>query len=449
MPKNGRLLLLALLLTVSGSALAADAALLKQAQELLGQGNAKDAYELLIPKQSDYAGEVDYDYLLGLAALDAGHPNEAVFALERVLAVNPNHARARAEIARAYFQMGELDASKQQLEMVKSQQPPAPVQATITKFLEAIEQAKSAERTSIQAYLEGTAGYDTNVNAATANVQVAIPAFGGGIATLSNTATKQHDEFLSLSGGLNVRHMATPDHAIFAGASFNRRFNMSTPQDQFNTGTLDANFGLSLIKGDDVFTGALQMQNFTVDEKDYRNADGFSLQWMRNLSQVSQVTAYLQYTDLTYQNQMARDTGRTVVGAAYARALGGNYSPVVYVGGYVGEEKVKIDRIGLQDNGYNGHDVYGMRLGGEMRYSDKATLFASLSYEDRRYRGIDPLFLARRHDKQADLNFGVSYIPSPKWTVRPQLTYTRNDSNIQLDDYDRTLISVSVRHDFN
>ena len=444
MSKQGRWLLLALLLGLSGEGLAADSAMLKQAQDLMAQGNAKGAYELLIPKQSDYAGEVDYDYLLGIAALDAGHPTEAVFALERVLAVNPGHAQARAEIARAYYQMGELDASKQQLEMVQSQKPPAQVQASISKFLEAIEQAKSAERTTVRAYLEGALGYDTNVNAATSNVQVAIPAFGGAIATLSNTATKQHDEFYSLSGALNVRHMATPDHVIFAGGSFNRRFNFSTPQDQFNTGTLDGNVGLSIIKGDNVFTGAMQVQNFTVDEKDYRNADGFSFQWMRNLSQVSQFTAYAQYTDLTYPGQSPRDAGRTVLGAAYARALGGEYSPVVYIGGYAGDEKAKDDNFR-----YNGHDVYGVRLGGEMHYTDNATLFASLSYEDRRYRGIDPLFLDRRHDKQTDLNLGVNYVVAPKWTVKPQLSYTLNDSNWTLNDYDRTMVSVSVRRDLN
>jgi len=444
MSQKERWLLFALLWGLAGSGMAADSALLKKAQDLVAQGDAKGAYELLIPKQSDYAGEADYDYLLGVAALDAGHPNEAVFALERVLAVNPSHAQARAEIAKAYYQMGELDASKQQLEMVQSQQPPTQVQATISKFLDAIEQAKSAERTSVQVYLEAGAGYDTNVNAATANNQVAIPAFGGAIATLSATASTLHDEFLSLSGGLNVRHMATPDHVVFAGGSFNRRFNMSSPQDRFNTGTLDGNFGLSLIKGDNVFTGAMQVQSFSVDEKDYRNADGFSLQWMRNLSRVSQFTAYVQYTDLTYPGQTPRDAGRTVLGAAYARALGGDYSPVVYVGGYGGDEKAKDDAFN-----YNGHDVYGIRLGGELHYSDKITIFGSLSAEDRRYRGIDPLFLARRHDTQADLNVGVSYIPAPKWTVKPQLSYTRNNSNLLLNDYDRTMVSVSVRRDLN
>ena len=64
---------------------------------------------MLAPEQSNAAGDPDYDYLLGIAALDSGKPNEAIFALERVLAVKPNHLQARAEIARAYFATGEKE----------------------------------------------------------------------------------------------------------------------------------------------------------------------------------------------------------------------------------------------------------------------------------------------------------------------------------------------------
>ena len=81
--------------------------ILDRAQRLIQQNNPQAAYQLLEPLESKRAGEVDFDYLFGIAALDSGHRERAVFALERVLAVNPNHAQARAEIARAYFEMGE------------------------------------------------------------------------------------------------------------------------------------------------------------------------------------------------------------------------------------------------------------------------------------------------------------------------------------------------------
>src|SRR3990172_10272519 len=67
-----------------------------QARKLLEQRNAKAAYDLLLPLQSQRAGEIEYDYFLGVAALDAGDPQQAVFALERVLAVNPHFLQAPA-----------------------------------------------------------------------------------------------------------------------------------------------------------------------------------------------------------------------------------------------------------------------------------------------------------------------------------------------------------------
>ncbi|MBI5436409.1 MAG: hypothetical protein HY937_04805 [Nitrosomonadales bacterium] len=73
------------LLLLSGSVLAAEDGLLAQADKLLKGGKAKEAYVLLEPHQSELAGDQNYDYLLGIAALDSGKPNEAIFALERVL----------------------------------------------------------------------------------------------------------------------------------------------------------------------------------------------------------------------------------------------------------------------------------------------------------------------------------------------------------------------------
>ena len=107
---------LALVLSVVSSAGAAD---LEKALGLIAGGNAQQAYELLAAEEEANAGDPNFDYLLGLAALDSGQPGRAVFALERVLAVDPTHARARAEIARAYFQLGELETSRQEFEAVK------------------------------------------------------------------------------------------------------------------------------------------------------------------------------------------------------------------------------------------------------------------------------------------------------------------------------------------
>src|SRR5688572_9754518 len=96
--------LLAVLCFVFSSALSQDATL-DRARGLIQANQGRAAFDLLAPLEQQRAGDVEYDYLLGLAAIDAAQYTRAVFALERVLAVRPNHPQARAEIARAYFLM--------------------------------------------------------------------------------------------------------------------------------------------------------------------------------------------------------------------------------------------------------------------------------------------------------------------------------------------------------
>jgi hypothetical protein len=71
-----------------------------------------------------------------------------------------------------------------------------------------------------------------------------------------------------------------------------------------------------------------------------------------------------------------------------------------------------------------------------------------VSHERRKYGGTEPLFLIRREDKQTDANAGLSYLWRPGTTVLAQLTHTDNQSNVVLNDFDRTVFSMSLRFSF-
>src|SRR5688572_23665435 len=192
-------------LVLFSSALAQDATL-DRARQLIDAKQGKAAYELLAPLEQQRAGNADYDYLLGLAAIDAQQYTRAVFALERVLAVRPDHPQARAEIARAYFLMGENKTARREFEQVKALKPPAEVSASIDRFLDAMDARDRARRTGITGYLEATLGWDDNANAATSTGSFAIPALGGAIFTLGTASLPQRDEFWTLGGGLSGRY---------------------------------------------------------------------------------------------------------------------------------------------------------------------------------------------------------------------------------------------------
>jgi long-subunit fatty acid transport protein len=58
------------------------------------------------------------------------------------------------------------------------------------------------------------------------------------------------------------------------------------------------------------------------------------------------------------------------------------------------------------------------------------------------------LFLKGRKDTQYDASLGLRYRFTDAISVRPRVTYTRNDSNIGLYDYDRWTASVGARLSF-
>jgi hypothetical protein len=95
-----------------------------------------------------------------------------------------------------------------------------------------------------------------------------------------------------------------------------------------------------------------------------------------------------------------------------------------------------------------GHTPVGVRLGGQLRLGGGWSTFASLSYEQRKYGGIEPLFLVEREDEQTDAVLGVSYLWRPGTTVLAQVAYTDNQSNVPLNDFDRTVSSVALRFNF-
>ena len=78
-------------------------AVVRDARALLEKGQAKPAFELLEPLEAARAGDPDFDTVLGIAANETAQYTRAVFALERVLSVQPENSRARAELGRALF----------------------------------------------------------------------------------------------------------------------------------------------------------------------------------------------------------------------------------------------------------------------------------------------------------------------------------------------------------
>ncbi|MCS6946465.1 MAG: tetratricopeptide repeat protein, partial [Steroidobacteraceae bacterium] len=146
----------------------ADSALIEQAEQLLGAGEAAEALRLLRSREREFAGQPRFDYLLALAALDAKEPELAVAALERVLAVAPDFAGARLDLVRALQEAGREPEAQVQLSRVLAEQPSPATRATIEQYLTAGNaQPTLGGSASFSWFVDLGAGYDSNANGAT------------------------------------------------------------------------------------------------------------------------------------------------------------------------------------------------------------------------------------------------------------------------------------------
>jgi len=416
-------------------------ALTDRAKRLLEQKKNQEAYELLLPQEGARAGDPEFDYLLGIAAIEVGENERAVFALERVLAVQPNNSLARAEIARAYYAMGERETAKKEFETVRQQQIPEGAKETIDRYLSAIQ---ASESTQFSGFFELGGGYDTNVNSATSNNQVAVPAAGGGLINLtltSQNSTERSDSFGLASGGVNVTHKLSQQWAVVGGAAGAAKLNRNV--DQFDTLTLDGNLGVRWTQEKEAITVGVQAQDFELDWGRYRETAGLIGQWQHSFDESHQATLFGQYAALRYPTQDIRDANRKILGAAYAQAFSGDAAPVVFGSAYFGREEQLDPTVPNL-----GHKPVGVRLGGQMRLAAGWSAFANASYEHRKYGGPEPVFGVVRTDNQSDFGGGISYVIRPGTTLIAQFAHTENRSNIDLFQFHRTVYTASIRFNF-
>jgi len=412
-----------------------------KAQALIKAGDYKAAYNLLEPLESEHSGEVEFDYMLGLAAVESGQVTRGVFALERVLAQQPNHINARAEIAKAHFKLGEVSTSKAEFTSLRDDKPTSEISMAVDRYLNAVDKALGLT-TTFGAFLDVGVGLDSNVNSATNASTVAIPIFFNLPATLPNGARKQSDQFLSVAGGVSVRQPVTSNTAAFGSISGSEHINNSAHD--FDIGQLNLNVGLEYKKYIDTFTLAAQYDNISVDDDRFRKSAGFTGQWQRVFDDANQGGVYVQGSRISYIDNSIRDANRYILGANWAHIFAGDRSPLLFLGAYIGQEDARDSAADFLDQ-----DIYGLRLGAQLSITPKWVAFAAGGYEKRNNDADDPAFLRERQDDQYDASLGLRFTPVRTWLIKPQISYIKNSSNITLNDYERATLSINVRHDFN
>jgi outer membrane protein len=415
-------------------------ALVREAQQAIAQGNARQAYDALEPHEVRRAGDPDFDLAFGRAANRVEQFPRAIMALERVVEKDPNNAQARAELGRALFAVKDNRAARTLLEQAKLQGIPVVAGESIDYFLQAVDRVEAEGQSSAKGFVEFGLGHDTNANFGPEQRTFAVPAAGGSLLVLNPSGVKTEANFGQLGGGFSGRYIFAPRWSI-VGSVVGTARGYGNDASQFDTLQIDGNVGVSYRENREEFVLSATGGIYNLDNDRVRNIKGATGEWVHRFDGFRQFSTYVQLTRLEYPNLHTADVDRQVLGVSYAHLFRSGF--LIFGGVYGGKEKERDSAFP-----FFGHKFWGARLGMQQPLNQTLAVFGTFSYEDRKFGGTDPNFLMARHDKQTNASIGLNWVVAPHWRVTPQIAWTDNKSNTALSDYDKTTYSVIVRREF-
>lgn len=428
---------------------------LAQAKALLAAGKPGQAYALLIPQEPALAGTVAYDYLLGTAALDSGHPGEATFALERVLAIDPNYAGARLDLARAWFALGSDVAARTEFNTVLSENPPPAARQVVLKYLAALDARAKARKPSLTGYVDTGIGHDDNITSVTNDFTNAAQQTYQIPAQPTGNSVKRQDNYLSAGGGLDYRYPFDQDKGLHASLDFHRK--MYSQAGDFDQSTGSGQLGGYLSQGRESLKGGYhfatvhekgEIPAFSTNDPNPRmdaRVQGLDAEWMHALDKTTQAGLYGAYNFVRYPSLTPYDVNQGTVGFSAAHQYQSTRHPIVVGAIYWTHESAQHPTLSMNPS----KNITGLRLASQMALAKDADGFASMGYQWRndaviggRVAGITG------RDHLFDLTTGVVWRIRKNWSVRPQVSFYDNRSNLPLYEYHRTDVMVAVRRDF-
>ncbi|HVY06819.1 MAG TPA: tetratricopeptide repeat protein [Burkholderiales bacterium] len=412
---------------------------LQKAEDLLRANKAQEAYDLLEPFEFDQAGELKYDYLLGLAALESGKPEKSSLVFERVLAVEPRYLGVRLDLARSYFQLGDIARATQEFQTVLAQNPPPDLKANAERYMQAIEQAKMPKRFSLTSYIEIGGGRDSNVNSSTSDNPVNLS--NGQPFFLDSSSLKRGDNYGTAALGGEMGYVLTPNWSVYGG--LDTRYRWYHEIDTADYGTLDGHAGIGLTLGQHFFRVGVTGERFFLDQQAYRKSYGGIAEYRYQAGDRDQLSLNTQYTEYRHLSELLTvndfDQALGSIGWLHVLASGRTLFSINLNGGHE-------DAVGGRPDG--DALLLGGRLFGQTALTDKVGIFATAGAQRSKYKDENVSFGETRADWLYDVTIGMNWQFASKWSLRPQVTYTKNNSNIPLYDFDRLDMALNLRRDF-
>jgi len=404
---------------------------LKDVSSLLKNNEADKAMSILEPEMENHAGELEYDFILGQAALANNQPNLAIFALERAILSNPTQDGVRYTLARAYAELGEIKQAKKELRYIVKTSDNPHYKKISSNLANKLQEPSKAKYSFI---VKSGVGNDSNANSATEN-----ESFLGIILSKNSKATSSSTFMGQMTAGLSY--------------PLSRRINFNANADTFKLDYQDASFvntsatsvgtGLSF-KTNNNNQEKLQAFARYVKVNDKKNSQQVGAQFTHKLSlnQNNIISASLRGAQTKYAKDFSvKDVNQISGGLQF------QHRKRTKLKDFIGTSVTAITGkdLPLEPDSEYERTYIGAQAG--LFISDhrgKVNLITNLNYINSSYN--KNFFGKERTENSIGSTVKVDIKLHSKWKISPNISYTRNFSSIDLYDFERVQMNVALSY---
>lgn len=418
---------------------------LSAAQSQLHSGQGQTAYNALLSLEDQLAGYPSFDLLFGQSALMAGEGTRALMAFERCLTISPKMGDCRLGLAQAHLSLGEVQSAKEELTYIQKSAPPDAVAKVVEQYLGELS-GEHRRSSKLNIWGELAVGYDDNINVAPSSSLIILPGnslFPGAFYSASTDESMFADARL----GIAYRAPVSEKWDLLMGAKVQGTFNFDADDNSYfdDITQTNAHIGAQASYGKQRVGVMAQLQNYRLSGDSYRDLIGLTGQYSYMLTPATQISSFLQYSRLDYEDDIM-DTDTITAGGSLARSLMRNRL-VVHGGVYAGLEN-RVDNQGAL-NKYINNEYFGLRTSVTWFWNQQLQTGINLMTEQRQYdKGFYLFPNTKRDDALFQASLNATYQLTSKLSVNTDYSYVNNDSNMPIRDYGRQMIRLGVHYDF-
>jgi tetratricopeptide (TPR) repeat protein len=429
----------------------ADPQVLEKARALIASGNAREAFAELSRLQGQLGGTPEFDYLLGVAALDSGRNDEAIIAFERVLALMPNHAGAQMDLARAYYASGSIDLAEAAFVKLRASNPPPAAQQAIARYLEAIHQRKRESQAGWLIHSELGTGYDSNITGVPVDFGAAAQqAFNLiGIEATGNSVKRSAPFVAGAFSAEYARPLGAGWTAFAGGDVRGRAYRRET---DFNSATGEVHAGGALSAGRNQWRASASYLAFRQEgaapgepkPTNDRRMGGVSFDWRRAIDSKTQVGIGLQLNRVTFPQNEIEDFDQLFLSGSWLRSFDRQGAPLLYLTAFGSYDRAPNE---FADGTTKSKALGGLRSYAQYSVTPKLQVFQGAAIVHRRDRDefARSTEVPRGRDTYGELSLGAQWQFRDACQLRLQYAYSLNRSNIDIFDFNRHEISSTIR----